>query len=134
MWSFEATKGATILCLIALFCLILLYDNQLELTLVFLRTFSTKKVTQNFAQSSAGAINTSKDPLILLYNQWSSSFAWGAQFNKIGRTSMMHLKNCSSRCRFTVDRRRYEDSADLVVVGTFFINRDRSLQNINATV
>ena len=101
---------------------------------MFARSFNTKKATQKLAHSSAGAINTGKEPLILLYNQWSSSFAWGAQFNKIGHTSMMHLKNCSSRCRFTVDRRHYEDSADLVVVGTFFINRDRSLRNINATV
>ena len=134
MWSFEATRGATILCLLALFCLILLYDNELQLTLVLVRSLHSKKTTHKFAQSSVSAFQTDKEPLILLYNKWSSSVAWGAKFEKIGHTSMMHLKSCSSRCRFTTDRRRYEDSADLVVVGTFFINRDRSLRNINATV
>ena len=135
MCSLEATRGVTILFLVTCACLILLYDNHTELTLVFVRSLHIQNINSKLGLSGViGPLKTEKEPLILLYNRWSSSRDWGAEFEHIGYTSMMYLKNCSGRCRLTVDRQWYEETANLVLFAQFFIKRDPSLRKLNATV
>ena len=56
-----------------------------------------------------------KPPLILLYNPWGRHH-WDGMFVQERNEKFSYQPTCPHRCYFTLDREKYQDKADLVLV------------------
>ena len=61
-----------------------------------------------------------KPPLILLYNHWGRGHDWEGMFAKELNEEFEYQPTCPHKCYFTLDREKYEDKADLVIVATTY--------------
>ena len=91
---------------------LLLFDNFFQL-----KTFNSSKLQKSTWSAFVDQNSSTKEPLILLL-KYSDKW-WGFNWADKNQRSALHLGECPHKCRFTYDRKRYMDTADMVILNAF---------------
>ena len=90
------------------------------------------KRSQTAQRSLVKTKQSKTEPVILLLSEWGRSKKWGEEWTEIANTTTMYLNTCPHKCHYTLDRQMYEETADLVIMPTFYWSHYKHLRSLNA--